>query len=232
MPQKYKIDLINDETGETVSLSGELSDNEVKLLEAFVKYADEVWDSDFMKSEERGQFKIQWEEKSGTTITTVLPDWNQVIVFLHKFRPILLNDEKTNFYKIHNLLAKNLDHSNFRNSLGVQHERYSGKATQAEFQIRSNKVLLNSEKLLFDWLNAHEYHRDQDKQEFIDSLHQMIPLEVSKVIFLRLLIDKAIASINVADLIRVILGKQQEVEVLMKRPPSNGPSDNSSRPTH
>ena len=218
MPRAYKIDLINDETGETVSVSGELSDDEVKLLEAFIKYADEVWDSDFMKSEERGQFTIQWDEKSGTKVTTVLPEWNQVIVFLHKFRPILLNNEKTNFYKIHNLLAKKLDHPNFRNSLGVQHERYSGKTAQAEVQIRSNKVLLNSEKVLFDWLNSHEYHREEDKQEFIESLHQMIPLDVSKVISLRLLIDKALASINLADLIRVILGKQQEIEVTMKRP--------------
>ena len=217
MPQKYQIDLINDETGETVSVSCELSDDEVKLLESFVKYADEVWDSDFMKSEERGQFNIQWDEKTGTKVTTVLPDWNQVIVFLHKFRPILLQSEKTNFYRIYNLLAKKLDHPNFRNSLSVQHERYSGKTAQAEVQIRSNKVLLNSEQVLFDWLNSHEYHRNEDKQEFLESLHQMIPLDVSKVIFLRLLIDKSIASINLADLIRVILGKQQEVEVLMKR---------------
>ena len=217
MPQKVKIDLINDETGETVSVSGEFSDDEVRLLEAFVKYADEVWDSDFMKSEERGQFTIQWDEKSGMKITTVLPDWNQVIVFLHKFRPILLQNEKTNFYKIHNLLAKKLNHPNFRNSLGVQHERYSGKTYQSEVQIKSNKILLNSETVLFDWLNSHEYHRDEDKQEFLESLHQMIPLDTSKVIFLGLLIDKALASINLADLIRVVLGKQKEIEVLMKR---------------
>ena len=218
MPKEYKVELINDETGETVSVSGELSDEEVKLLEAFVKYADEVWDTDFMKSEERGQFTVQWDEESGTKFTTVLPDWKEVIVFLHKFRPILLNNEKTNFYKIHNLLAKKLDHPTFRNSLGMQHEQYSGKTAQAEFQLRSNKVLLNSEKVLFDWLNSHEYHREEDKQEFIESLHQMIPLDVSKVIFLRLLIDKSLASVNLADLIRVILGKQQEVEVTMKRP--------------
>ncbi len=218
MPQNYELSLINDETGETVSISGEFSDEEIKLLDAFIKEADEVWSTDFIQTGEKGSLNIQWDHKTGTQISTLLPEWNQVIVFLYRFRPILLQNEKTNFYKIHNLLAKKLDHPNFRNSLGVQHELYSGKTAQSEFQIRSNEVLLNSEKVLFDWLNSHEYHRDEDKREFIESLHQMIPLDASKVIFLRLLIHKALATRNVADLIKVVLGKQKELAVTMKRP--------------
>lgn len=217
MPQKYELSLINDETGETVSVSGEFSDEEVRVLEAFIKEADEVWNTDFIQTGEKGKLNIQWDHKTGTQISTVLPEWNQVVIFLHKFRPILLQNERTNFYKIHNLLAKKLDHPNFRNSLGVQHELYSGKTTQSEFQVRSNEVLLNSEKVLFDWLNSHEYHREEDKREFIESLHQMIPLDASKVIFLRLLIHKALATIHLADLIRVVLRKQKEIAVTMKR---------------
>lgn len=217
MPRKYDISLTIDDTGETVSASGELSDEEVKILEAFVQEAEQVWQTDFIQTGEKGQFKIQWNEESGTQVETVLPEWSQVIVFLHKFRPILLQNEKTNFYKLHNLLAKNLDQPLFRRSLSYQHELFSGKHNQAKFQFRSNKVLLNSEKVLFDWLNSHEYHREEEKQKFIESLHQMMPLNFSKVIFLGLLVDKAIASINIADLARVLLGKQTELEVEMKR---------------
>lgn len=218
MPQKYELSLNNDETGETISISGEFSDEEVKILEAFIIEAEEVWNTDFIQTGEKGQLNIQWDHKTGTKLSTVLPEWNQVIVFLYKFRPILLQNEKTNFYKIHNLLARKLDHPNFRNSLGVQHELYIGKTAQAEVQIKSNEVLLNSEKVLFDWLNSHEYHRDDDKREFIESLHQLIPLDASKVIFLKLLLHKALAAQNVADLIKVVLGKQKEISVTMKRP--------------
>lgn len=218
MPQKFELSLIIDETGGTVSISGEFSDEEVKLLEAFAREADEVWNTDFIQTGEKGKLNIQWDHETGTKVTAVLPEWNQVIIFLYKFRPILLQNEKTNFYKIHNLLARKLDHPHFRNSLGVQHELYSGKTAQAEVQIRSNEVLLNSEKVLFDWLNSHEYHRDDDKREFIESLHQMISLDASKVIFLKLLFHKAIASHNVSDLIKVLLGKQKEIAVTMKRP--------------
>jgi hypothetical protein len=217
MSKKYELSLINDETGETTSIAGEFSDDETRLIEEFVKEAEEVWNTEFIQSGEKGQLNIEWDRETGSKVSTVLPEWNQVIVFLYKFRPILLQNERTNFYKIHNLLAKKLNHAHFRNSLGVQHELYSGKTAQADFQIKSNQVLLNSEKVLFDWLNSHEYHRDEDKRQFIESLHQMIPLDASKVIFLRLLLHKAVAARNIADLINVVMGKEREVSVAMKR---------------
>ncbi len=43
MPRKYSITFTNDESGEIVTVDGELSDEEVKVLEAFVKEAEEVW---------------------------------------------------------------------------------------------------------------------------------------------------------------------------------------------
>ena len=134
-----------------------------------------------------------------------LPDWNQVIVFLHKLRPLLLEDEKTNFYKIRNLLAKKLDNPHFRNLLTQYHQLYSGKKAQSEVQIKSNEIVLNSEDTLLDWLNSYEFHRNEDKRKFIESLHQMLPLDVSKVIFLRLLLDKAEAIHRLADFIRVFV---------------------------
>jgi hypothetical protein len=218
MPVKYDLHMTVAQTEEEVSLSGEVSDEEAKFLEDFVQYAQEVWTTDFVREGEHGALKINWDRESGTQITASLPDWNQVMVFLHKFRPLLLNNEKTNFYRIHNLLAKKLDHPYFRKSLRLQHELFSGKVCQSEFQIRSNEVLINSENVLFDWLNSHEYHRDEDKKQFIESLHHMFPLDGSKVIFLRLLLYKAVAAINVASFILVVLGKKKEITVKMRPP--------------
>jgi hypothetical protein len=218
MPHKFKLDIIIDETSETVSETGEFSDEEIKQLEDFSIYASEVWQSEFIHSNERGQTNINWNETDGLTTKTTLPDWNKVIVFLHKFRPILLQNERTYYNKIHNILARHLRHKYFRGMLQIQHDLFNGKTDQSRIQIRSNQVLINSEKVLFDWLNSHEFHREEDKKEFIESLHQLIPLETSKVIFLGLLIDKAKAAINIASLIQVILGKQDEIEFAMHKP--------------
>ncbi len=213
MPVKYKLDFTIDQTCESTSVSGEFSDDEVKLLERFVTYAEEVWKTDFIQSKQRGQTKISYRPEFGLTTETVLPDWGQVIVFLHKFRPILLESENTSFKNIQSLLGRHFDHEILRNSFKLQRDLYSGKNYQSYIQIRSNEVLLNSERTLFDWLNSHEFHRDEQKVEFIENLHQLIPLEASKVIFLGLLIDKATASLNLAMLIRLALGKQKELVV-------------------
>lgn len=218
MTVRYQLEWINDASGEKFSLSGELSDEEVKLLEDFVEYAEGVWKTDFIQTGEKGEFKINFDRESGTTVSTTLPDWNQVMVFLHKFRPLLLSNEKTNFYSVRNLLGKKLDDTYFRNALRVQRDLYSGKVSQGEFQFRSNEVLINSEKVLFDWLNSHEYHRDEEKKNFIESLHQMFPLDASKVIFLRLLIHKAMAAYNLASMIQLLLGKKREIAVTMRGP--------------
>jgi hypothetical protein len=140
---------------------------------------------------------------------------------------LLLNDEKTNFNYVRNLLGKKLDHPYFRSVLRLQQDLYGGKVAQAEYELKSNQVVINSEKVLFAWLNSHEYHRDEDKKKFIESLHQLLPLDVSKVSFMKLLIHKAMAAKNLAGLIQVMLGKHQEIAVEVKRPNDSMPTQES-----
>ncbi len=95
---------------------------------------------------------------------------------------------------------------------------YYGKRMQSGITITSNGVVLNSDEVLHDWLNSYEYHRDKDKREFIDSLHQMLPLDASKVLFLNLLTEKLQAIQGVAGLARVILGQQHTFSIETSRP--------------
>jgi hypothetical protein len=219
MAREYKVTLTVGDAGETVLASGEFTDDESQLLEAFIEYAKDLLNTRLVQSGMPGSLKIHGDQKTGITVTTELPPWDDVIVFLHKFRPLGLQSEKTHFYRICNLLSKALSHPYFRSIIKEQRRVYSGKRMQSAFQIRSNDVLLNSEKVLFDWLNAYEYHREKEKREFIEGLHEMLPLEASKVIFLSLLTDKAEAIFNLATLVRVVLGKQKSAKGrLVKRP--------------
>jgi hypothetical protein len=216
MPYEYVLTLIINETGEKVSQKGFFQADAWNSLNDFVEYADDLINTKFVKDGMPASLKINFEKNSGMAVSTKLPDWNDVTVFLHKFRPIGLEKESTYFYKICSILTKELTHSYFRNMVDEQRDIYSGKRMQATFQIRSNDVILNSEKVLYDWLNSYEYHRDKNKRQFIDSLHAILPLDASKVIFLRLLSDKTIAIHNIAALVRVVVGKQESLEIQMR----------------
>ena len=71
------------------------------------------------------------------------------------------------------------------------------------------EIIINSEKALFVWLNAYEYHRDQNKKREIDRYHQLLPLDHSKAFFLMLLSDKIRAIAAIARFVNIILGKAE-----------------------
>ena len=217
MPKKYELNLTIEETGEDITQSGELSDADCELLEEFTQYADDLYNTDLIQVGGWGELNIEWSQNS-MKVNTKLPQWDNVIVFIHKFRPLLLQNESTNFYKIYNILAKELDHPHFRNLLNQYREQYSGKTMQSGFRVTHDGVLINSEKILLDWLNAHEYHRNKDKQEYIDSLHRLIPLDASKVILLRLLAEKALGVFKLSAFIQVVLGKQKSLNMTLIQP--------------
>lgn len=209
MPLKFKLQIKSD--GGDSEVSGEFTDEESERLRLFVQYVDEVSNTMLVQNGVWGEAEIRYDEGVGLSSKATLPPWEDVIVFLHKARPLFLQNEDTYFYKIQNLLGKALDHTGIREILSAQRKLYSGQSYQDQIKLVSNDVLLNSEKVLFEWLNAYEYHRIKAKQELIDSLHRMIPLETSKVFFLGLLQDKATAISDLAELIKVIQGTQQRL---------------------
>ena len=221
MSHPYKLSLTHNETGEEITLTGEFSDEDWRQLDEFTEYARDLISTKFVHDGMPASLEIHLDQNSGMVVTSQLPLWDDVTVFLHKFRPLGLQSESTYFYKICSLLTKELTHSYFRSMIELQRDIFSGKVLQAQFQILSDDVVLNSERVLYDWLNAYEYHRDREKREFIESLHRMLPLDASKVLFLSLLTEKTKAINNIAALTMVVIGKQESVKGLAKRQNKN-----------
>lgn len=197
MAYQYNLTLTHKETGDQVSLSGEFESGNWERLIEFAQYADELLRTKFVQDGMPASLNIRWDESSGMAVTAKLPPWDDVIVFLHKFRPIGLQSERTYYYNICNILTKEIADPHFRSMIDEQRDIYSGKRMRAQFQVQSDEVILNSEQVLYDWLNAYEYHRSKEKREFVDALHNFLPLEASKVLFLALLTDKTVAIHNV-----------------------------------
>jgi hypothetical protein len=145
-----------------------------------------------------------------------------VIEFLHRFRPFGLQDEPTSFGKIRNLVCKLVSHEQVRAFAQAQQESFSGRAMQRLVRVESNGVVLNGETTLNNWLNAYEYHRDQTKKKLLDDLHKILPLETSIPLFLNLLVDRAEAVLNLAELVGLILGNEQKIEVQTGLPGGEG----------
>ena len=203
MAHEYELTFTVPDTDEIVSLIGQFTKEEWEQLEEFLQYASDLLNTKFVREGHPASFSSYIA--SGIDVSAILPPWDDVTVFLHKFRPIGLQKERTCFYKICNVLSKELKHPYIRSEIEMRRDFYSGKLKH--YQIRVNDSIINSEKVLYDWLNSYEYHRDKGKRAFIDSLHQIFPLDGSKAIFVLFLIEKTNAIYDIAALIRGILVK-------------------------
>ena len=217
MPLKFEL-IFNDSDDLEERIEGEFSDDDYEVLSDFLRYAQELSEAPFWSSPNRGQFEISHKRGGPIEFKVNLPNWADVVVLLHKLRPLLLESEPTSFYRIRALVGRYARSARLQVLLDYQKYVYSGKRDQSVIQIRSNDALLNSDSVLQDYLNGFEYHRDKDTQRYIDSLHQMLPLDGSRVIFVGMLMDKANAIFSLADLIAVIIGKKKAVDFQFHRP--------------
>lgn len=208
MPHEYKLSLIKNDTSEKITLSGEFADKEWELLEEFHQCAVDLLNTRFVKDSMPSSLEIKWHQGSAMEFKTQLPPWDDVRAFLHTFRPIGLQSERTYFYNLCAVLEKQLVHSYIRDMMGNLRKIYNGQILQTMNKIQIYDVIINSDKVLFAWLNSYEYHRDKNKRNFIDDIQTEFPPDASKAIFLSLLAEKTRAIINLTCLIRVILGKQ------------------------
>ncbi len=208
----FQVIQINNETGEEETIGGEFTEEEHQVLVDFMDYAEALSTAPFLRSDNQGSAKMGQDGTGPLKFEITLPDWYEVMVFIHLLRPLILENERTNFNAVGGLLGKYLKDSwTIRQLLRGQRDMFSGRRDQRIIQFRSNDTLLNSEPVLQAYLNGFEYHRDKDKQVFVQGLHQMLPLDFSKVIFVGMLLDKASAIFSLADLVAVTVGKQKEI---------------------
>ena len=145
MAHEYELTFTVPDTDEIVSLIGQFTKEEWEQLEEFLQYASDLLNTKFVREEHPTSLTISSDTASGFDVSATLPPWDDVTVFLHKFRPIGLQKERTCFYKICNVLSKELKHPYIRSEIEMRRDFYSGKLMQEHYQIRVNDSIINSE---------------------------------------------------------------------------------------
>jgi hypothetical protein len=90
MPHKFNLQIKTDSGNSQVS--GEFTDEESERLRLFVRYVDEVSKTRLVENGVWGSTEIRYEEGVGFSCNATLPPWDDVIVFLHKCRPLFLKN--------------------------------------------------------------------------------------------------------------------------------------------
>ena len=195
----------NKNTGDSSIVSGDFEDNEIELLKDYKANVQRLLETRSIKESMFGGYKIQYDDNSGLVFESSLPDEDYISAFLHRMRFFILNKERSSYNSISGIIKRRLNNSMLNQKFQIQRLAYDGKTIQSMIQIQCDEEIINSEKMLLEWLNSYEYHNDEDKKENIIKLHNIFPLEVSRVIFIMMLREKAKSIISINSIIDSIL---------------------------
>jgi len=184
-------------------------DAEWNLLLDGERYAAEVdYLSLAIKDDWQSSLTITWTEGK-IAFSGQMPAWNEVILVLHRLRPLILEDEPTYFHKVLNVLARRFEDDGVRGRLKLLKRRFAGRLLSDTIKISVNDTIIGCEETLKKYLNAYEFHRDAEKRDELQRLFAVFPSDAAKTIFVHLLIDKVVA-VRGLELFIGLLTKKQE----------------------
>lgn len=188
--KEFYITIKNNQTGEVEKQSGEIPDDQWGQALKFLACYSRLAECGIARTQSKLNFEMNWTEGSPLVHTASLSPEDDIAAFLHRMRPFVLR-ERTNFHKVRNVLARYLTLPSLRKHLDGLRDRYSGKAIG--FSIRVGALDLTTEEAIDKWMNAFEYHQDDDKQRELRAMYEIFPETSARVLFLYAMLQRASA---------------------------------------
>lgn len=182
----------------------DLSDTEQDVIKAYREEYRRLCNSSISKKELPCGLSI----KSGEAVTSTanLPSEDDLAILLHRLRPFILHKEPASFNRTVAVFGRHLRHPTVRAFLRELWREWKGERFFDEIALLQSTPI-DGEKLLLDWLNAKEYHRDPAKAESVANLRATMSEPLVDFIIVSLALDKLRAVRKAAAVTRLILGE-------------------------
>ncbi len=154
---KAGIRLTDKRSGDISEHVVEFSAEEWSQLHSYLEHVRELEATRFAREGGGVSLNLQWKEGSGLSWSVTMPPADDLSALLHRLRPLILQSEPASFVKVRKLLERKLKDAPIGPLIRFLLDLYSGKELQKLIVMQSNDQIMNSEEMLFTWLNAREY---------------------------------------------------------------------------
>jgi hypothetical protein len=192
-------------------------ETKLKLL-TFCECAQSLSESSFVKNPLSRKGSLHFANDGSITHKGEFPPDDDIYAFLHRLRPIYLNDEETNFNKIANLVSQHILDNDVTEAIRYWKQYYDGRESQKIFTIKIKEKILNSNEFFDNYVNAFEYHRNPARRKYIDAIAESFPLEAQKSVFVLLLGLKLKVTIKLASFVLNCLQKENGQPIILRIP--------------
>lgn len=213
MPVPFKIRLTRQSDGVEEICQGQISGKDWQLFRTFRDFAMELRATEWVRSgldshytagsDESGFLKVEAPNRA--------PD-SAVRELLHVIRPFVLKGEPTWYPAVNSRLRRYLDHPHLRALLATSRRVFDNGHFHLYGQISINDLPLHDEHTFSLWLNAFEYHRDQEKQAILAAAFNGPPDELALAVFRSILADRAAESCGWPTSLRKSTGSLESID--------------------
>ena len=176
MNYEYNRDHIRLVTGITVS------DTEKMRVKAFLQEIQNLDESNWIREGMKSGVTIRMGNSDA--VETQFRDWEQMQVVLMRLRPLLLQEESTNFESVRKMIIRNVHvqrgkEKGFDFKQAVRHQTRGFEGSTSEEGILVNGILnISSRKFLTEYLYSEEYHRNLETRALIEPALRMQKEEI------------------------------------------------------
>jgi len=132
---------------------------EWQLLQRYLREVKALRATRFVEQRSGVNLNLKVEKDLGVSWSVLMPPVDDLLAFLHRLRPLILEGEQPSFLKARKVIARKLK-GTANPLLRYLLDLFKSREMQKIVVMQSNDQVMNSEEMVFTWLNAHEYHRD------------------------------------------------------------------------
>lgn len=182
------------------------ADEDIALLSHYISFVNRLDESTLLARGIPEIKNITMSRENGLVIVCDSYTNTELYEILHLLRPLILQDEKTSFYKISALI-----NNRFRNEHVGRHIKYlrrifnDGELSRY-IQLTVAKQPIFDESFLKLWLNAEQYHADPEKIAAWEPVKNSLRLDNERAIIVSMLRSKVKAIHNLAHIAELVTG--------------------------
>jgi hypothetical protein len=191
-------------------ISGTFDTNDVDLLRRFIRLVDRVRESTLLRNGLPNITNISWNAEDGMKFTCRPYANSELHELLHVLRPLILQKESTSFHNIAGLLGKKFNSMHFRGHIKLLRTIFEDGELKPYMQISLGDQPLFDDSTLKLWLNAEQYHVDDEKAEKWQDFERSLNTENTRAFVITQLHAKVKAIFGIEYIVKLILEKSQD----------------------
>lgn len=189
------------------AVSGSFDKSDADTLHKFIKHMSRVRTCGLLTRGMPGISNISFTVETGLKLTCASYEKPELYELLHVLRPVILQEEPASFQNVSGLLRKRFTNRRFSDYLKPIRSMFEDGELRSYMQVTLGDQPFFDQSLLSLWLNAEQYHTDEEKAVAWEEFEHSLTVENTRALVMAQLHSKVKALMHLETIVDLVLKK-------------------------